>query len=356
MAARSPSQVRALAGARALAALIAASGCAADRGGPDATGAADARPADASGEQTADAAALDGHSWAGINFPPTQGTTNAGAFLPGVYHWGYGEAEIAGANAHFEAMRLPINVATADDPAALGKMKAYVDQFAGGAAVICLFDTRKDGEDSHGDGLIDDVSAAGAAWAKVHAVFADYPNVRYEIFNEPFGYSKGEPAAYVAEMKAVIDASGLPPERCILDGLGYADDIQAVAAAGWDGDLAFHFYPGWSSTPGQSDYSLVAQELIGGLGPRTWVTEFGADLGIDNACYETYDDGSGAASANVNTLRGLDDALRALRASGHGVKGSFAWHGWHNGDSYDLWSDLARDRGACKIHLIQAND
>ncbi|HET6611818.1 MAG TPA: cellulase family glycosylhydrolase [Kofleriaceae bacterium] len=296
------------------------------------------------------------HAWAGINFPPNQGTTNAGAFLAGVYSWGYTNQQIKAANASFEAMRLPINVDTANDPAALDQMKGYVDQFAARAAIICMFDTRKGTEGTHGDGRADDIAVVGAAWAKVHAVFADYPNVHYEIFNEPFGYPKSDPAGYVNEMKAIIQAGGLPLDKCIVDGMGYADDIQAVAAAGWSGDLGFHFYPNWSSDHTQSAYSNVAQNLIGDLGPRTWVTEFGANLGYDNDCYETYDDGTHAGSADINTLRGLDDALRALLASGRGVKGTFAWHGWNNGDSYDFWASSAHDRGACKIRLLQAND
>ena len=105
---------------------------------------------------------------AGINFPPTQGTTNSGAFLPGVYNWGYSNADIAAANATFNIMRLPINEATANDPGALQTMKGYVDQFADQRAIICMFGTVKpNGSNSHGDGLPDGLAAMGAAWAKV---------------------------------------------------------------------------------------------------------------------------------------------------------------------------------------------
>jgi hypothetical protein len=57
----------------------------------------------------------------------------------------------------------------------------------------------------------------------------------------------------------------------------------------------------------------------------------------------------------VNTLRGLDDALRALKADGHGVKGAFAWHGWNNGDSYDYWASINAN-GACKVREIETHE
>ncbi len=88
---------------------------------------------------------------------------------------------------------------------------------------------------------------------------------------------------------------------------------------------------------------------------RTWVTEFGADLGNADPCYQTYEDGAQPSSADVNALRGLDDALHALRGRGTAVQGAVFWHGWDNGDSYDFWS-AANAQGACKVRLIQTSD
>jgi hypothetical protein len=306
-------------------------------------------------EKNADAGdATTPHALAGINFPPTQGDSGTGAFLPGVYNWGYTVAQIAAANRTFESMRLPINVATANDPAALAMMKAYVDQF-GGRAIICMFGTITATSGTHGTGKVDNLQEVSAAWAKIHAVFASYPDVHYELFNEPFGYSKADPSAYVSEMKSIVTAAGLPPAKCIVDGMGSADDVQLVAAGGWTGDVAFHFYPSWSKVHTQSAYSNMVQSRLGALAPRTWITEFGGRLSDANPCYDTYVDGNQPDSADVNTLRGLDDALRALKAKGMGVKGAFHWHGWHNNDSYDYWAS-GNTQGACKIRRIQAND
>jgi hypothetical protein len=298
-----------------------------------------------------------GPALAGINFPPQRGNTRTGSFCGGVYNWRYTNKQIADANATFNAMRLPINIETANDREELMKMRHYVDQFAGKHAIIALVDTTSvhyrdcnDDKTDQGDGIPN--RGAAAAWAKIHAVFKGYPNVHYEIFNEPHGF--GDAGHYVREMKAIIHDAKLPPHRCILDGTGYADNIQAVAAAGWTGDLGYHFYPGSIRT--QPDYSNLVQTKIGALGKRTWITEFGANLGYNNPCYDRFDKGDHKdESSNINALRGLDDALRALRARGQGVKGVFFWHGRHNDDSYDFWSSK-NTQGACKVREIERHD
>jgi hypothetical protein len=290
---------------------------------------------------------------AGINFPPTQGSSNAGAFLPGVYHYDYTDAQIAAAGATFTAMRLPVNVESANDPATLAKLRSYVDQFPGQAAILCLFDTTDDATARpHGDGR-PDIATAGEAWATIHAAFASYPNVHYELFNEPFGYSAATAADYVRDMQQIVSTAGLPADKVIVDGVGYADDVAAVADAGWTGDLAYHFYPNWlSSNRTQSSYSNFVQGKLAEVSGRVWITEFGANLGdSSNPCYETYVDGTASPSADVDALRGLDDALRALRADGQPIRGAFFWHGWHNGDSYDYWLS-SNAEGACKVRLM----
>jgi hypothetical protein len=306
-----------------------------------------------------DAALLDAaaptHALAGINLAPTQGTSNAGAFQPGVYQWDYTPAQIAAFATSFDIVRVPINVDTANSPAALATLQGYVDQLAGQRALLCLFGTAApNAANNHGTGVVDDVGAAIAAWQHIDAVFHDYGNVHYELFNEPFGYDKANPAAYLSVMTQLMVGANLPAGRVVIDGMGYADDIQIVAAQGWSGDLGYHFYPNWSATHDQSVYSNLAQAAIGALGPHTWVTEFGADLSDgSNTCYQTFEDANQPTSADVNALRGLDDALRAQRASGNEVKGVVVWHGWDNGDSYDYWLP-SNAQGACKVRLIQS--
>lgn len=299
----------------------------------------------------------------GINFPPNQGTSGGGAFLPGIYTYTYTNAQIAAANSTFNMMRIPINEATANDPASLQKIKGYIDQFAGHYAIICMFGVAQAGK-THGDGFPDGLAAMGAAWANINAVFSSYPNVHYEIFNEPFGYpwsTLAEKQHYVSDMETIITDAGMSINnpKIILDGMGYAQKVDEVVEGGWTGDIAYHFYPNWinpeNQTPSQSNFSNLVQGALGTYGQRVWVTEFGANLSEPNTCYDTYDGGTSPADQNINALRGLDDALRALRANGHGVKGAFAWHGWNNGDTYDFWLS-SNSNGACKIREIESND
>lgn len=298
----------------------------------------------------------------GINFPPNQGTSGDGAFQPGIYTYTYTNAQIAASNPTFNVMRIPINVATANDPASLQKIKGYVDQFAGQYAILVMFGTLQSGQTGHGNGFPNGLQAMGDAWGNVNAVFSSYPNVHYEIFNEPFGYAwstLAEKQHYVSDMEAIISYGNLPQNKCILDGMGYAQMVNEVVEGGWNGDIAYHFYPNWidptKETPSQSNYSNLVQTTLANYSSRVWVTEFGANLSENNNCYDTYDPGTSAADQNINAFRGLDDALRALKAAGKGVKGAFAWHGWNNGDTYDYWL-ASNSNGACKIREIESHD
>jgi hypothetical protein len=310
----------------------------------------------------------------GINFPPTQGTSGAGAFAGGILAYNYTNAQIAASNSTFNMMRLAVNVDTANDPASLQKLKGYVDQFAGHYAIIAMFGVQKTGK-SHGDGLPDGLAAMGAAWYNIDQVFASYPNVHYEIFNEPFGYCPTDPTTgnidcaaltlaqkqhYVSDMEEIITDAGMSitNPKIMIDAIGYASFVDDTVQGGWNGDIAYHFYYNWIGSPySQSRYSNKVQGDLATYGQRVWITEFGADLNGANNCYDTYDGitTGGGIDQNINTLRGLDDGLRALRANGHGVKGAFAFHGWNNGDKYDYWL-AANSNGACKIREIEAND
>jgi len=270
----------------------------------------------------------------GINLPPLQGTTNAGAFLPGVFKLDYTKDDLERVKgAGFRLVRIPVNGETARDPASLEKIGEIIER-TGGHAIICFFDTKKPGEGNHGDGKPDDPGAVGSCWAAIHAKLKGHLSVKYELFNEPFGYPKTPQGAkqYVSDMRRIMRTGGLPEGRCIIDGVGYADNIQLVAKAGWDGELGYHFYPTWQAEGRrtQEGYSTKAQADLKGLSQRTHVTEFGAHLGLGDV-YRHYTKDGSKGSADRNTLRGLHDAIIALHRAGKGVKSLCLWHGWPNG-------------------------
>ena len=72
------------------------------------------------------------------------------------------------------------------------------------------------------------------AWKNVHAVF-NGSNVYYEIFNEPFGYK--DAATYFKEMQEIYEGAGLPNDKVVLDGTGYADSVAELGKL-WSGMMA----------------------------------------------------------------------------------------------------------------------
>mmetsp|Transcript_63413 Transcript_63413/g.196485 ORF Transcript_63413/g.196485 Transcript_63413/m.196485 type:complete len:526 (+) Transcript_63413:118-1695(+) len=285
----------------------------------------------------------------GLMVVPTQGSSNNGAFLPGVYSYAYSPRSFAKVSSMgFTSVRLPINVETAGNATMLQKIKEFLDAFGGTGIIVMFDDSANDVHgDGHGDGKVTDAAqmeAMSQAWLRIHSVFRTYPDVLYEVFNEPFGYTST--TAYLSDMKRLM--AGLPPHKCILDGLGYADNILAVADAGWDGALGWHVYPMWlpDGQRTQERFSNLIQHRLNGVSQRTYITEFGAVLNKDNHNYESYI--ASGYDGNVNCLRGLHDAVVAFRNKGAAIRGAYVMHGLHNGDAYDIW-DCANTNGRSKV-------
>ena len=296
----------------------------------------------------------------GINLPPQRYTSNYGAFMPGAYDYGY-------SNATFEAMkaiaatnrwpegfspRFCINDQTANQPA---KLKQVRDHFlrAGGRGIICWFETTTDTNQTHASGRVQNLDEISRSWRLIHQTFAEMPGIRYEIFNEPFGYTSAQ--AYLQDMTNIIHRAGLPAARCILDGIGYAEDVKSVARAGWQGDLAYHFYPNWLPAGNQTAdaYSQRVIKDIGGLSRRIFLTEFGADLRI-SADWQVAFPNDKHGAADVNSLLGLRRALKKFRDEGDGIKGAFIWHGWNNDDNYDFWCPKNQAGAAAEIAVLNS--
>lgn len=287
----------------------------------------------------------------GLNLPPQQGSSGTGCFMPGVYNYAYSKENVAAIRAHgFTSARLPVNIATALDADSTAKLREYIDA-VGGHAVLCMFGTQLEG-DGHGTGKVDDVQATTQAWRRLHEEFGVFPNVKYEIFNEPFGYT--DVSEYYRDVSVIVEGAHLPIERCIVAGMGYESELLPVVKQGWTGDLGYHFYPTWvpEGSRTQENFSNKVQSDLAGVSSRVWITEFGGALNLDNPGYEQYEpSGEGDAAANVNCLRGLHDGLLALKSAGAPVRGAFHWHGWHNEDSYDFWSS-SNGNGATKVKQI----
>jgi hypothetical protein len=321
--------------AAAFVATFATAGCAADSTvvGDDGT-----RDDDASEDEGALAPAR----LVGINLPPKRGTSNAGAFSTSALPNTYSRTEVQNTFFHRNTIRIAINPPTVADATAWTRTRQMVDDFVavGGAAILCLWDSdANDDDDGHGDGVLDDAAEAQAMWQTVADEYASNSNVFFEALNEPFGYT--DAADYVDVMKDIT--ASLPQERVIIDGLGYASDVQRIAPL-WSGLLGYHVYPNWlpAGQRTQSNYSNMVQRALRDVAGRTVVTEFGANTHLN----EDYERGANP-SENVAFLRGLDDAFGVMKP-----KGTLIWHGWNNGDSYSFWGATASARA--KVDAVQA--
>lgn len=292
-----------------------------------------------------------GHD-AGINLPPQQGDSGTGAFLPGVYNYPYSAAYVDHLRSlGFNSLRLPINVATALNSASLTLLRSYIDAI-GGRGVLCMFGTANSTTGSHGTGIVDDVDVASSAWARVHEVFASYPNVKYEIFNEPQGYK--DPKIYLDTMLHIIKGAGLPEERCIVAATGWEQFPLPLEVLNWKGNIGYHFYPWWlpDGTRTRSNFSNIFQTALAGISSRTYVTEYGADLSLANRDYEELE--PSGTGGDVNCLQGMNDAVVALKSAGVGIKGAFHWHGWNNTDAFNFFGK-ANTNGSVKVRKILAD-
>jgi Cellulase (glycosyl hydrolase family 5) len=295
----------------------------------------------------------------GVNFAPQRYNSNSGTFMPGGYDYHYSPEIFAAMRAvaatnHWPGFhpRICINAATANQPAELQKIHDYFVR-AGERGIICWFETTADTNRTHATGRVPDLNEIVRGWQLIHQQLADLPEVRYEIFNEPFGYTSAE--NYLKEMTGIIRSAGLPANRCILDGIGYAENVQAVARAGWPGDLAYHFYPNWKPPGEQSadGYFRRIRKDLGGLSRRVFLTEFGANLRIRAGWMQELPADNWRA-ADVNCLLGLGRALKKFHDEGDGLKGAYLWHGWDNNDGYDFWSPRNQAGAAAEIMVLNS--
>lgn len=229
----------------------------------------------------------------GLNLPPTQGRTLDGAFYQGVYKYDYLPKQVAWevGQAGFTAVRLAVNVASANDSEALKRHKAYIDAM-GGHGIICMFDTTSspNGSWPRTGRATDRINEMAQAWRNVHMVFGSYgDDVMYELFNEPWGY-KGDATGYVADMTNIMNLAGLPANRSILPGLYGSADVQSIARTGWPGYLAYHVYSFWlpDGERTREKFSARIQADLAGLSSRVYITEFG--VGLDGLVVDSNED------------------------------------------------------------------
>eukprot|EP00913_Durusdinium_trenchii_P019095 g17945.t1 len=236
----------------------------------------------------------------GLNLPATQGSSNAGNFLPGVYRFDYIIEDLRQAKWHqVTAVRLPVNVAI--DQATLLKLQSYLAEFEGRGLLLCFFESTDDTLHApHGQGRLSgaaDVAAAADCWRRVHEVLGKGP-VLYEIFNEPFGYQdRTEYLLDMLEAASWMAAAMLMMCRC---------------CDAWDG------LGSWAITSTRNGFRTAFSPVWVKLGEGVVITEFGAALDAE--------DGSEDASCLEGLALGLERLHRAHNA-GPEAGGVASWPG-----------------------------
>jgi Cellulase (glycosyl hydrolase family 5) len=282
------------------------------------------------------------HNIAGINLPPLQGTTNTGAFSSGPLNNGYTQQQVEDTVCQRKGVRVPVNPPTVFDKVAWEQTRNVVTWALnkGAIVVLCMWDSDEHDIncDGHGDGLLDSEEDARNMWKHIGEAFGHDPRVFFEAFNEPFGYEDAK--EYVHAMRRIT--RDLPEDRVIIDGMAAARHLHSIKHL-WPGLLAYHIYTARVPEECRSTraYSESIQHALRGVAHRTVVTEFGADLSL-NEDYDNVD----STSSDVQLLNGLEDALRIMKPCA-----SFMWHGWDNGDTYSFWG--ATPAARAKLDSIQ---
>jgi len=176
------------------------------------------------------------------------------------------------------------------------------------------------------DGKIDNATAWKLMWDKVVAKYINNQNVYFEVFNEPHGYN-------LADLKTVYNDwltsySAVPKRRILLDGAGYATDVNGIGADSRFTDclLSFHFYTWFNSNyKTTADWELPLKNI--NYPTRTIMTEFGTTM--NNG--KNYS-GRPGSDGDITYIQGITSQLHDL-----GI-GSMYWPGLRTNDSYSMFS------------------
>ncbi|GGB03603.1 RICIN domain-containing protein [Puia dinghuensis] len=177
---------------------------------------------------------------------------------------------------------------------------------------------------SGGNGTVANTTDYWNMWSTVVNKYGSTSNVFFEVFNEPHGYSVANLTNLYATW--LSNYSSVPAGRVLLDGAGYATDVNDVGAdSRLTGCLlSYHNYTWFNNNLTTSaDWENSLQSI--NYASRTIMTEFGAPM-------TTGDNYLGAPGSNRD-IAYIQGVTNQLRASG---MGGVYWPGLRSGDSYSL--------------------
>lgn len=175
------------------------------------------------------------------------------------------------------------------------------------------------------NGTVDNTTAFWLMWDKLMASFSNNGNIYFEVFNEPHGYSLNDLTSLYAEWLTRFPS--LPRRRIILDGAGYATNVNSIGAdSRFDGCLlSFHFYAWFDNKQTISDWELPVKSLS--YPQRTITTEYGVPM-TNNKNYL----GHPGSDGEITYFQGMTNQLHDRAV------GSIYWPGLRTGDSYSMFA------------------
>ncbi|HVI44251.1 MAG TPA: RICIN domain-containing protein [Chitinophaga sp.] len=174
------------------------------------------------------------------------------------------------------------------------------------------------------DGLVDDVTQFRNMWQAIVNRYSTNSNVYFEIFNEPHGYSAANLTNLYADWLSRYPSA--PQERVVLDGVGYAQDVNTVGADSRLSGclLSYHNYTWFNNSYTTTGDWEAAISAIG-YPQRTIVTEAGIPM-TNGKNYL----GAPGQDREIAYFQGITSGVRA-----RGI-GYVYWPGLATGDGYSL--------------------
>ncbi len=177
---------------------------------------------------------------------------------------------------------------------------------------------------SGGNGTIADTAAFWSMWKTIVTKYAGTSKVYFEVFNEPHGYSVSALTNLYASWLSRNPSA--PAGRVLLDGAGYATDVNDVGADSRLTSclLSYHNYTWFNnSLTTAGDWENALQGVS--YPTRTIMTEFGIPMTTGNNYL-----GAPGTNRDIAYFQGVTNQLKAS-----GMGGVY-WPGLRTGDTYSL--------------------
>ena len=174
------------------------------------------------------------------------------------------------------------------------------------------------------DGVVDNTTQFWNMWQTVVNKYGTNSNVYFEVFNEPHGYSLSNLNNLYADW--LTHYPSVPKNRILLDGAGYASDVNGVGADSRLNTclLSYHDYTWFDNNKTTvADWESAISAIS--YPERTVVTEFGIPMtnGKDYL-------GAPGQDREIAYFQGMTNRVRS-----RGI-GCVYWPGLRDGDGYSL--------------------